>query len=92
MWTKAYWKAVGERALRTFAQSAASNLATMSMGALAAGWKGLVAAATIAAAMSVLMSIAAAEVTNGSPSMVDSEVIQDPSPTPDEEYEEPQGE
>lgn len=57
MWTVGFWKETAERAVKTFAQTAAAILVTNEVGDLGASWKGILATAAVAAAASVLTSI-----------------------------------
>lgn len=59
MWTKTFWKATAERAVKTFVQVLLSTIAGMSL--LSSDWNTLASAvglAAISAGMSVLTSIA----------------------------------
>ena len=84
MWTKAFWQSVAERAIKTFAQSAASILISAGVGLLAADWVGCVSAAGMAMLISVLTSIASGASTDGSPSLA-AEKLPDAVPTDDAE-------
>lgn len=75
MLTLAFWIATGERAARTFAQTAAGLLVGDGLGLLAVDWISVGSVAGLAAVVSVLTSVAAAGATNGSPSLVRSEVL-----------------
>ncbi|WP_280498850.1 holin [Nocardia cyriacigeorgica] len=78
MWSKTFWKATAERAVKTFVQVLAASLAGMSL--LSTDWNTLAAAlglAGISAGMSVLTSLAS--VLRGEP---DSPSLVNPPPTP----------
>ena len=81
MWTKAFWQSVAERAVKTFAQSAASILISAGVGLLAADWVGCMSAAGMAALISLLTSVASGAVTDGSPSLA-AEKLPEPDPQP----------
>ncbi|MFD9790090.1 holin [Streptomyces sp. NPDC059070] len=57
MFTKAFWKATAERAIRTFAQSLAAVLAAGATSLLDVDWKAALATAGMATLLSVLMAI-----------------------------------
>ena len=78
MWTVDFWKAAGERALKTFAQVWAAVLAGPAVGdvigvdLLHVGWRDSVSFAAGAALLSLLASIASAQIgPKGSPSVVE---------------------
>jgi hypothetical protein len=75
MFKKEFWKAVAERAVKTFAQSLSSVLISAGVGLLAADWVGAISTAGMALVISVLTSIGSAALTDGSPSVVSSEVL-----------------
>lgn len=58
MWTKAFWKAAAERALKTFAQAAIGVLTANATGVLDADWTQAGSVAGLAVVLSVLTSIA----------------------------------
>ncbi|MFJ2568188.1 holin [Streptomyces sp. NPDC087568] len=58
MLTRAFWKATGERAGRTFAQSTLAVLTGGSFGLLDAPWQGAFGAGGLAAVLAVLTAIA----------------------------------
>jgi hypothetical protein len=72
MWSRTFITAVGERALKTFAQALAAALTAGGVGLFHVGWQAALATSAIAAALSVLTSIASGTVTpEGSPSLVE---------------------
>lgn len=76
IFTRAFWAATGERAIKTFAQTAASVLVVAGVsGVLDADWKGVVSAAGLAAVISLLTSVAGNVATGTGPSFIDSEQI-----------------
>lgn len=77
MWTKEFWRAVAERAIKTFAQTIATVLTAAGVGLLAADWVGVFSAAGMALLLSVLTSVGSAALTDGSPSLVSAEVLAD---------------
>ena len=78
MFTIAFWKAAAERALKTFAQTAAAILVAAGTGLLSADWVGVLSVAGMAAVVSLLTSIASGAATDGSPSLTSAEVLYDP--------------
>ena len=76
MWTADFWKAIAERAIKTFAQAAAAMLVAAGVGLLDADWVAVASVAGMAAVVSVLTSIGSAAATDGSPSLA-SEVLPD---------------
>lgn len=70
MWTAAFWKAVGERAFRTFAQALIASLGaagfTMTQGS---SWVTALTTAALATLLSVLTSVAVAGVGPDGPSL-----------------------
>ena len=74
MLTLAFWRAVIERALKTAAQTAIATIGTTAaFNEVNWGVIGMVVA--LATVLSVLMSIASAAFTDGSPSLTSSEVL-----------------
>ena len=78
MFTAAFWKAAAERALKTFAQTAAAILVAAGTGLLSADWVGVLSVAGMAAVVSLLTSIASGAATDGSLSLTSAEVLYDP--------------
>ena len=83
MWTVTFWKAVAERALKTFAQAAGALLLAAGTGLLDADWVGVVSGSGMAALLSVLTSIATAAMTDGSPSLGNVEEVVPSEEEPD---------
>lgn len=76
IFTRAFWSATGERAVKTLAQTAASVLITAGVsGALDADWKGVASASALAAIISVLTSVAGNAVTKTGPSFGNAEQV-----------------
>lgn len=76
LFTRAFWAATGERAIRTFAQTAASVLVIAGVsGVLDADWKGVLSASGLAAVISLLMSVAGNAATKTGPSFTDAEQV-----------------
>ncbi len=69
MWTKKFWKAAVERAVKTFAQAAVAFLAAGLTGLLEVDWVQLASVSGLAALISVLTSIGSGAITDGTPSL-----------------------
>ena len=69
MWTKLFWKAVFERAVKTFCQAAVALLIGDGMGITDVNWASVASIAGLACVVSVLSNIATAGVTDGNPSI-----------------------
>ena len=76
MFTRAFLYALLERAIKTFAQTAAAMLVAAGTGLLDADWITVASVAGMAALVSVLASIGSGAATDGSPSLT-SEVLAD---------------
>lgn len=84
IWSRPFWKATAERAISTVAQTEVAVLTAAGVGLIEAPWWASLSASGMAGLLSVLKSIAAAAVTDGSPSLVDAEVLAViPEPAPD---------
>lgn len=71
MWTKLFWKATAERAIKTFAQAAVAFLASDIAGILEIDWEKAASVSGLAALLSVLTSIASVPAgDNNSPSLL----------------------
>lgn len=75
MWTANFWKASGERAVRTFAQALLALLAVGQTTVLTVDWSQAGAVAATAALLSLLTSIVASGVGNTGPSFVNEATI-----------------
>ena len=75
MWTKTFALAVLERAVKTFAQSAAALLVAAGTGLLDADWVQIASVSGMAAVVSVLTSVGTGAVTDGSPSVGSVETV-----------------
>jgi hypothetical protein len=76
MWTRTFWLAVGERALKTFCQTLAVTLGAGAFDVLNVPWQAALSMSAGAAVVSVLTSIASAGVTGGGPSLNNAERVQ----------------
>ncbi len=75
MWSKTFALAVLERAIKTFAQSAAALLVAAGTGLLDADWLQILSVSGMAAVVSVLSSVGTGAVTDGSPSLGNVETV-----------------
>jgi len=64
-----YWKATGERAIKTFVQVLLAVIGTDALGALSADWNQALAVAAMSAALSVLTSLAGVNIGPTGPSL-----------------------
>jgi len=74
MWTLAFWKAAAERALKTAAQTAIATIGTTAA-FNEVRWPVIGMVVLLATVLSVLMSIASAASTDGSPSLSGAETL-----------------
>lgn len=75
IWTKRFWLASAERAIKATAWSAASSLIGAGTGLIDADWTGCASIAGMAGLLSLLGSIASDAATGGGPSITKAEVI-----------------
>lgn len=79
MWTKEFWRAIAERAIKTFCQSLAAMLvaapAGEALGILTVDWVGILSVVGLTTLASVLSNIATGAVTDGNPSAGSAEVL-----------------
>lgn len=79
MWTRAYWQAVAERTIWTFAQSLAAALTVLgATGLLTADWKTALSTAGLAAVFAFLKSIGVNLATGNGPSSLSVESVTSP--------------
>lgn len=69
MFTKAFWRAVAERAIKTFAQAAAALLVADGTGLLDTDWQAAASVAGMAAVVSVLTSVGSGKIGGDGPSL-----------------------
>lgn len=84
MWTTDFWKAVAERAVKTFVQTLAASLTVVVAqqgGFTDVAWAAALSAAGLATVLSVLTSVGSAAATDGGPSLASESL-------PDEGYTE----
>lgn len=67
IWTIAFWKGAGERALKTFAQALAALIVGNGIGLLDVQWGSVLSVAGLALVASVLTSIGNADFVAGAP-------------------------
>lgn len=77
IFTMAFVKAAGERAVKTFAQAEAALLVADGTGVLDTDWASSLSAAGMAAVISILTSIASDAATGEGPSLTNAEVLPD---------------
>lgn len=75
MWTLTFWKAVVERAIKTFAQAAAAMLIGDGIGLLDINWLSVGSVAGLATVVSILTSVATAGLSDGNPSVASVEKL-----------------
>jgi hypothetical protein len=69
MYTRKFWTAAGERAVKTLAQTAVALLAGDGVGLLDVDWLRIGSVAGLAAVLSLLTSIGSAQVRDDTPSL-----------------------
>ena len=69
LWTRDFWEATAERAVRTFAQSLLATLGVAGVGVVDADWGQALSVGAMAAVLSVLTSVAASRVDPVGPSL-----------------------
>lgn len=77
LWTKAFWIAAAERAIKTAAQTALVVLGADRVDILTTDWTGVASVSAGGAVLSILSSIASDAATGNGPSAVGAEVIAD---------------
>ena len=75
IWTKRFWEAAAERAIKATAWTAASTLVGSARGLIDADWTGCASIAGMAGLLSLLGSIASDAATGDGPSITKAEVI-----------------
>lgn len=71
MRTIEFWRASGERAIKTFAQALAATLSVSGLTSMSVGWQQALATAGLAALLSLLTSVGSSTVgSSGSPSLI----------------------
>ena len=69
IFTKAFWAAAGERAVKTFAQAAIAVITANATGLLNLDYLGVASVAGLAALVSLLTSVASDAITKSGPSL-----------------------
>jgi len=75
MWSLEFWKATGERAIKTFAQSLSALLVGEGIGLLQIAWWHVLSVAALAGITSVVTSVASGVITNGEISLARAETL-----------------
>jgi hypothetical protein len=81
IWTLAFWRAVTERAIKSFAYSLTATLTGGVLNIAEVPWQSALLIAAGATLLSVLGSITSSGLTGGGPSLTNAEVL-DPVPAP----------
>lgn len=82
MWTLAFWRAVGERAFKSFAYSLTGMLIGGTTDIVEMPWWSAIRIALGVTLLSVLGSLASSGLTGGGPSLTNAEVVPEPAPPP----------
>lgn len=77
IWTRPFWAATTERAVKTTAQTAAALLVADGTGILDTSWAALASAAGMAGIVSVLTSVGTGAATGTGPSLTNAETLAD---------------
>lgn len=76
LWTRRFWEAAGERAVKTFAQTLAALIVADGTGLMDTAWVAILSTAGMAALVSLLTSVASDAATGGTgPSLTSVEAI-----------------
>lgn len=75
MFTKQFWKAAAERAVKTLAQSGVALLIGQETGLIGVDWIGLASVSGLAALISILTSIASSGGSTSGPSLTGAETL-----------------
>ncbi len=75
MWTAAFWLSILERAVKTFAGSAASWLLSITMIDQLRDWRGFILIVLVPVVASILQNIGVAAATDGQPSIGSAETL-----------------
>ena len=84
MWTRHFWAALAERAIKTFCQAAAALLVGDGVGLIDVNWWRVLSVASLAMVVSVLSTIGTGAVTDGRASATKSEMVITPSQKADQ--------
>jgi len=77
IWTVDFWKAAAERAVKTFAQTAAALAVGSGAGLIDADWVTLASVSGMAALVSLLTSVGSDALTGDGPSLTNAETLPD---------------
>lgn len=76
MWTRSWWQAAAERALKTVAQTLVALIGANAVDVTSLDWPSLLGIAATAGIVSVLTSVASARVGNEGPSLADETLVE----------------
>lgn len=77
IWTKAFWRATTERAVRAGAWALSATLTGGALSIVEAPWRGALGVAGMAALLSVLASLAVNQATGDGPALTSAEHVDD---------------
>jgi protein involved in polysaccharide export with SLBB domain len=82
IWTADFWKATGERAIRTAAGALLALVAVAGFSPRTADWADIFITVGLATCISVLMAITSNGISRTGPALTDSEKVMPPEPQP----------
>lgn len=75
IWTRTFWRAAAERAVKTLCQTAAALIVADGTGLLDTDWLTVTSVAGMAAVVSLLTSVGSDALTGDGPSLIDAEAL-----------------